>query len=96
MWSYPNANLLLVLDSRRNIRRLMELVAMFDSDVLAKQRVRVFEVVNTRPSLLAKELETVLQSVSLSKESLEREVPARGPYQHAGCDCTQPGGLHRH
>ncbi|MGD0580962.1 MAG: secretin N-terminal domain-containing protein, partial [Bryobacteraceae bacterium] len=69
VWSYPNANLLLVLDSRRNIRRLMELVAMFDSDTLAKQRVRVFDIVNSRPSDLAKELERVLQSVSLSKEA---------------------------
>ena len=69
VWSYPNANLLLVLDSRRNIRRLMELVAMFDSDALAKQRVRVFDIVNSRPSELAKELEQVLQSVSLSKDA---------------------------
>jgi len=68
VWTYPNANLLLVLDSRRNIRRLMELVAMFDSDALARQRVKVFEIVNSRPSELAKELETVLASVSLSEK----------------------------
>jgi general secretion pathway protein D len=69
VWSYPNANLLLVLDSHRNIRRLMELVAMFDSDTMAKQRVRIFDIVNSRPSELAKELEQVLQSVSLSKDA---------------------------
>ena len=69
VWTYPNANLLLVLDSHRNIRRLMELVAMFDSDTLAKQRVRIFDITNSRPSELAKELEQVLQSVSLSKDA---------------------------
>ena len=69
VWSYPSANLLLVLDSRRNMRRLMELVAMFDSDTFAKQRVKVFDVHNSRPSDLAKELEKILKSISLSKES---------------------------
>jgi len=68
-WSYPSANLLLVLDSRRNMRRLMELVAMFDSDSLAKKRVRVFDVRNSRPSDLARELERILKSISMSKES---------------------------
>jgi general secretion pathway protein D len=69
VWTYPAANLLLVMDTRRNMRRLMELIAMFDSDTLAKQRVKVFDVVNSRPSDIAKELENVLKSISLSKES---------------------------
>jgi len=69
IWSYPSANLLLVLDSRRNMRRLMELVAMFDSDTFAKERVKVFDVHNARPTDLAKELENVMKSISLSKES---------------------------
>ena len=42
IYTYAPANLLLMLDSRRSMRRLMELVAMFDSDQLANQRVRVF------------------------------------------------------
>ncbi len=67
-WSYPPANLLLVLDSRRNMRRTMEMVSLFDSDVLAKQRVRLFDIKNSRPTDLAKELEGMLKSMSLSKE----------------------------
>ncbi|MBI4892387.1 MAG: type II secretion system secretin GspD [Acidobacteria bacterium] len=67
-WSYPPANLLLVLDSRRNMRRTMEMVALFDSDVLAKQRVRLFDIKNSRPTDLAKEMEGMLKSMSLSKE----------------------------
>jgi general secretion pathway protein D len=69
VWTYPAANLLLVMDTRRNMRRLMELIAMFDSDTLAKQRVKVFDVVNSRPSDIAKELENLLKSISLTKES---------------------------
>jgi len=67
-WAYPPANLLLVLDSRRSMRRTMEMISLFDSDVLAKQRVRLFDVKHSRPSDLAKELEGLLKSMSLSKE----------------------------
>ena len=67
-WSYPPANLLLVLDSRRNMGRLMELIAMFDSDTLAQQRVRLFEMQYSKPSDIAKEMENLLKSISLSKE----------------------------
>lgn len=66
--AYPPANLLLVLDSRRSMRRTMEMISLFDSDVLAKQRVKLFDVKNSRPSDLAKELEGLLKSMSLSKE----------------------------
>ncbi len=69
-WAYPPANLLLILDSRRNMRRAMELVSLFDSDALAAQRIRLFEVQHTRPSDMVKELETVLKSMSLTEKSL--------------------------
>src|SRR5260370_36895249 len=41
MYAYTPANLLLILDSRRNMRRTMELIALFDSDSLANSRVRL-------------------------------------------------------
>ncbi|MBI5280698.1 MAG: type II secretion system secretin GspD [Candidatus Solibacter usitatus] len=67
-WSYGPANLLLVLDSRRSMKRTMEMIALFDSDVLAKQRVKLFDVQHSKPSDLAKEIEGLLKSMSLSKE----------------------------
>ena len=69
IYEYAPANLLLILDSRRNMRRLMDLVAMFDSDQLANQRVHVFEVKNGRPSDLAKELEAIVKSISMSEKA---------------------------
>jgi general secretion pathway protein D len=69
LYSYSPSNLLFILDSRRNMKRLMELVSLFDSDALAKQRVRLFEVKNGRPSELAKELESVLKAISLTEKS---------------------------
>lgn len=67
--TYPPANLLLILDSHRSMRRTMDLVALFDSDQLANQRVRVFEVKNGRPSDLAKELESIVKSISLAEKT---------------------------
>jgi general secretion pathway protein D len=67
--TYPPANLLLILDSRRSMRRTMDLVSMFDSDQLANQRVHVFEVKNGRPADLAKELDNIVKSISMSEKS---------------------------
>jgi general secretion pathway protein D len=69
MIPYPPANLLFVLDSRRNIRRTMELISLFDSDTLANQRVRLFDVKNTRPSDLATDLDRIMRSISLNEKT---------------------------
>jgi len=69
MFSYAPANLLLILDSRRNMRRTMELIALFDNDTLANQRVRLFETKNGRPADLVKELESIVKSISLNEKS---------------------------
>ncbi|MCS6952897.1 MAG: hypothetical protein RMK57_07845 [Bryobacterales bacterium] len=69
MITYEPANLLLLLDNNRNMRRTMELIALFDSDVLASQRVRLFEVRHGRPSDIAKELETIVRGVSLGEKA---------------------------
>jgi general secretion pathway protein D len=69
MTAYEPANLLLLLDNSRNMKRTMELIALFDSDTLAGQRVRLFEVKNSRPSDIAKELDSVLKSISMGEKS---------------------------
>ncbi|HEV2202443.1 MAG TPA: hypothetical protein VGR73_21710 [Bryobacteraceae bacterium] len=76
MYSYAPANLLFILDSRRNMRRTMDLIALFDSDMFANQRVKLFEVKNARPSDVQKDLENVLKAVSLDgKNSTVRFLP---------------------
>ena len=76
MYSYAPSNLLFILDSRRNMRRTIELIQLFDSDTFANQRVRLFDVKNTRPSDLVKDLDNVLKAVSLDgKSSTVRFLP---------------------
>jgi general secretion pathway protein D len=64
--SYDPANLLILIDNSRNMKRTLELVNLFDSDTFAGQRVRGFEVKNGRPSDISKELDQVFKAYSLT------------------------------
>ncbi len=69
MSTYDPANLLLIEDNSRNMKRTMELIALFDSDQFAGQRVRLFEMENSRPSELSKELDAVFKAYALSDKA---------------------------
>jgi general secretion pathway protein D len=66
MVNYDAANLLILLDNSRNMRRTLELVNLFDSDTFAGQRVRAFEVRNGRPSDVTKELDEIFKAFALA------------------------------
>jgi general secretion pathway protein D len=66
--TYEAANLLILEDNSRSMRRTMELIALFDSDQFAGQRVRLYEVENSRPSDLQKELDQVFKAYALSEK----------------------------
>ena len=67
--TYDAANLLILQDNSRNLKRTLQLIDMFDSDTFAGQRVHLYEVVNSRPSDMAKELDTVFKAYALSDKS---------------------------
>ena len=69
IYSYPPANLIMLLDSRRSMRRTMELVSMFDNDALAQQRVHLFEVKHGRPTDIAKELQNIFKAVGMNAKN---------------------------
>jgi general secretion pathway protein D len=66
---YEPANLIIVQDNSRSMRRTMELISIFDSDSFAGQRVKLFEIENSRPSDLVKELDSVFKAYALSEKS---------------------------
>lgn len=68
MTNYDPGNLLIILDTSRNMRRTLELIGMFDSDTFAGQRVRAFDVKNGRPSDIAKDLDDIFRAYALSSE----------------------------
>ncbi len=67
--AYDPANLLIIEDNSRSMKRTMELIGMFDSDAFAGQRVKLFDVSNSRPSDLVKDLESVFKAYALSEKS---------------------------
>jgi general secretion pathway protein D len=66
---YEPANLIIVQDNSRSMRRTMQLIALFDSDTFAGQRVRLFSVENSRPADLVKDLDNVFKAYSLSEKA---------------------------
>jgi general secretion pathway protein D len=64
--TYQAANLMMILDSRRNMKRTMELIGLFDDNTLANQRVHSFDIKNSKPSDLAVELEGIFKSISMN------------------------------
>jgi general secretion pathway protein D len=72
--NYDPANLLLVLDNSRNMRRTLELISIFDNDAFAGQRVRAFDTRNERPSDMAKELDSIFKAYSFSGEKTSSAV----------------------
>ncbi|HEX3875602.1 MAG TPA: type II secretion system secretin GspD [Bryobacteraceae bacterium] len=73
---YPPGNLLIIEDNSRSMRRTMELIGMFDSDTFAGQRVKLFDVNNSRPSDLVKDLDTVFKAYAYSdKNSAVHFIP---------------------
>jgi len=80
---YEPANLLLIEDNARSMKRTMDLIALFDSDQFAGQRVRLFEVENSRPSDLQKELDQIFKAYALFGQSRGfGQIHTRGPYQY--------------
>jgi general secretion pathway protein D len=67
--TYPPANLLIIEDNSRSMKRIMELIYLFDSDTFAGQRVRLFDVTNSRPSDLVKDLDLVFKAYANSEKS---------------------------
>ena len=74
--TYDPANLLILQDNARNMKRTMQLIDLFDSDTFAGQRVRLFDITNSRPSDLVKDLDTVFKAFALSdKASAVKFIP---------------------
>ncbi|NIQ93955.1 MAG: hypothetical protein GWN87_06880, partial [Desulfuromonadales bacterium] len=60
----PRANTLILLDNARNMRRTLELVALFDTEEMASQRMRLIEIENSLASAVAEELREVFGALS--------------------------------
>ena len=69
MVAYDPANLLIIQDNARSMKRTLELISMFDAESMAGQRVQSFQITNGRPSDLAKDLDTLFKAYAFSEKS---------------------------
>jgi general secretion pathway protein D len=67
--SHEPGNILMITDTSRSMKRLMELIGVFDTDALARQRVRVFPIENARASDLVKDLQQIFSAYALTERS---------------------------
>jgi general secretion pathway protein D len=73
---HEGANTLLLVDDSLNVKRLLEILNLFDNPSFAAQRVRLIPVHNNVASALVPELEAIFSTYALSnKETPMRFVP---------------------
>jgi general secretion pathway protein D len=69
MVAYDPANLLIIQDNARNMKRTVELIGMFDSESIAGQRVKSYTLTNARPSDVAHDLDTIFKAYAFSEKN---------------------------
>jgi general secretion pathway protein D len=66
---HPQYNLLIVGDVSSNIQKALDMVDLFDVDIFAEMRVRIYPILNADAAEVAKELERIFSSLEVSVKS---------------------------
>ncbi|MFQ5560703.1 MAG: type II secretion system secretin GspD [Nitrospinota bacterium] len=67
---FPTSNILGIIDTGSNIRRLLELIEILDTDVFGKVKIKLFPVRFGKAEDLNKELTEILDTVGLKEQKL--------------------------
>jgi len=71
---HAQANILLITESTGNLKKLMELINLFDTDVFQNKRVQLYSVRHSRPQELIPDLEKVFSAYASSRDSAVRFI----------------------
>jgi len=66
---HPPQNILIISDVASNIKKSLEIIALFDTDIFADKRVRIYPVLNADVTEVAKEMERIFSSFEVSTKS---------------------------
>ena len=66
---HAQGNILLITENSANLRKLMELIDLFDTDVFLNKRVQLYQIKHTRAKDLLPDLERVFSTYAMSKDS---------------------------
>jgi len=65
----PSHNILILGDISSNVRKAINMIDLFDVDIFADMRVRIYPVVNADVTEIAKEMERIFSSLEVSLKS---------------------------
>ena len=66
LFSHDAGNILIITDSSRSMKRLLELMAMFDTEAFSNQRARLYQIKNSQATKVAGELKDIFSAYGLS------------------------------
>ncbi|MBP1708560.1 MAG: gspD2 [Deltaproteobacteria bacterium] len=67
--SYPQNNMLIVVDLASNIKKIRDLIGMFDADIFTDKTIQIYPIINSDANEVAKELERIFQSLEIPSKS---------------------------
>jgi general secretion pathway protein D len=66
---YPQHNVLIVVDLASNIRKVQEMIGLFDIDIFSDKFIQIYSIANSDVTEVAKELERIFASLEISSKS---------------------------
>ena len=66
---HPSQNILIIGDVASNIRKSLDIIDLFDVDIFADLRVRIYPILNADVNEIAKEMERIFSSFEVSLKS---------------------------
>ena len=66
---YPQNNILLIADLLSNIKKVRDLIGLFDADIFTDMNIRFYPILNSDASEVAKELDKIFSSLEISSKS---------------------------
>ena len=67
--SYPQNNILIVADLLSNIRKIRDIIGLFDVDIFTDKTIGIFPVLNSDATEVAKDLERIFTSLEIPSKS---------------------------
>ena len=67
--SYPQNNILIVVDLASNIKKIRDLIGAFDLDIFTDKTIQIYPIVNSDANEVAKELERIFTSLEIPSKS---------------------------
>jgi general secretion pathway protein D len=66
---YPPSNIVIIADLASNVKKCLDIIALFDFDIFSNLRVRIYPLVNADVTEVAKEMERIFSSLEVSTKS---------------------------